>query len=381
MKWLPLLWTALRRKPARTVFTLLSIVVAFLLVGIMSGLNAAFAERIENARIDRIVVTARYGAWFPIAYLDQIGRMDGVTHIVPSAYIEASYQEPTNRLFIEMTDARILAVQPEMNLTPDILAELERVQDGIILSRGLADRLRVTVGDRVPFETDRVYQDGSRTWTFNVLATVPDDSRSPGGFSIGNFRYLSEGRADKNRQYDIHEIDLLIDNPERAGATAGAIEALFANSGTPVIATPERTRIENNLRGVIDMQFFTYAFSAASLFMILFLAGNVMAQSARERIPEFGVMKAVGFSDGAVSALIVLEIVVLCLVGAGLGLALANAVPTLASAILPNAPVPVITPRVIGFTVGAAVLVAIASAAPAVWRVKRLAIADALAGR
>lgn len=381
MKWLPLLWTALRRKPARTVYTLLSIVIAFLLVGIMSGLNAAFAERIENARIDRIVVTARYGAWFPIAYLDQIGRMDGVTHIVPSAYIEASYQEPTNRLFIEMTDARILAVQPEMNLTPDILAQLERVQDGLILSRGLADRLRVTVGDRVPFETDRVYQDGSRTWTFNVLATVPDDSRSPGGFSIGNFRYLSEGRADKNRQYDIHEIDLLIDDPERAGATAGAIEALFANSGTPVIATPERTRIENNLRGVIDMQFFTYAFSAASLFMILFLAGNVMAQSARERIPEFGVMKAVGFSDAAVSALIVSEIIVLCLVGAGLGLALANAIPTLASAILPNAPVPVITPRVIGFTVGAAVLVAIASAAPAVWRVNRLTIAEALAGR
>lgn len=61
MKWLPLLWTALRRKPARTVYTLLSIVIAFLLVGIMSGLNAAFAERIENARVDRIVVTARYG--------------------------------------------------------------------------------------------------------------------------------------------------------------------------------------------------------------------------------------------------------------------------------------------------------------------------------
>jgi ABC-type antimicrobial peptide transport system permease subunit len=72
---------------------------------------------------------------------------------------------------------------------------------------------------------------------------------------------------------------------------------------------------------------------------------------------------------------------VLCLLGAGLGLVLANALPTLASAILPNAPVPVITPRVVGFTVGAAVLVAILSATPAVWRLKRLTIADALAGR
>ena len=72
MKWFPLLWAALRRRPARTIFTFLSIVVAFLLVGIMSGLNAAFAERIENARLDRIVVTARYGVWFPIADLDQL---------------------------------------------------------------------------------------------------------------------------------------------------------------------------------------------------------------------------------------------------------------------------------------------------------------------
>src|SRR5215510_12301047 len=107
MRWLPLLWTALRRRPARSVFTLLSIIVAFLLVGIMSGLNASFARMVENARPDRIIVTARYGAWFPIAYLDQVSRMDGVGQVVPSAYIEASYQVPTNRLFIEMTDERL----------------------------------------------------------------------------------------------------------------------------------------------------------------------------------------------------------------------------------------------------------------------------------
>ena len=174
---------------------------------------------------------------------------------------------------------------------------------------------------------------------------------------------------------------MLVDDPDRAGETATAIETLFANSGTPVLATPERTLIENNLRGVFDMQFFTYAVSAASLFMILFLTANVMAQSVRERIPEFGVMKAVGFSDGAVSALVVFETVALCLLGAVLGLLLADALPSLASAILPNAPVPVITPRVIGFTIASAVLVAILSATPAVWRLKRLTIADALAGR
>src|SRR5712672_3364024 len=124
MKFLPLLWAALRRKPARTLLTLLSITVAFLLVGIMSGLNARFAKLVEDARVDRIVVTARYGVWFPVAYVDQIVRVGGVKDIAHLAFIEATYQEPTNRLNIQMTDTRLLAVQPEMNIEPRIFADL-----------------------------------------------------------------------------------------------------------------------------------------------------------------------------------------------------------------------------------------------------------------
>jgi len=172
MKWLPLLWAALRRKPARTVFTLLSITVAFFLVGIMSGLNARFAKLVDDARVDRIVVTARYGVWFPVADVEQILRVGGVKEIAHLAFIDATYQERTNRLNIRMADPRFLAVQPELNIEPKVWADLERVQDGLILSQGLANRFRIAAGDKVPFETDRIYQDGSRRWAFNVLAVV-----------------------------------------------------------------------------------------------------------------------------------------------------------------------------------------------------------------
>ena len=380
MKWLPLLWAALRRKPARTVLTLLSIVVAFLLVGIMSGLNASFAKLVADARADRIVVTARYGVWFPLADVDQIVKVSGVGDISSLAFVDASYQEPANRFRIRMTDPRFLAVQPELNIEPNTLVELERVQDGLIVSRGLAGRLHMTVGDKGPLQTDRVYQDGSRTWQFNVLAIVPDNDSYPQGFSIGSFKYLNEGRKDGLKNV-VHQIVFLIDNPERAGTIANSVEQLFANSSTPVIATPERTLIENNLRGVVDIQFFTYAVSATSLFMILFLTGNVIAQSVRERISEFAVMKALGFSDRDVSWLVLVETIVLCLLGCGLGLLLANAAPALASVILPGTPRPIMNAAVIGFALGCAVVVAIASGAPSAWRVKRLSIAEALGGR
>jgi len=131
----------------------------------------------------------------------------------------------------------------------------------------------------------------------------------------------------------------------------------------------------------LDIQFVTYAVSAASLFMLLFLTGNVMARSVHERISEFAVMKTIGFSDKSVFALVIAETAFLCLVGAGLGLILANAMPGLARGIVQNMPVPTITLGVVAISLACAVIVAVVSGLPAAWRVKNLTIAKALAER
>nr|TFG54428.1 MAG: ABC transporter permease [Hyphomicrobiales bacterium] len=380
MKWLPLLWSALRRKPGRSIFTLLSIMVAFVLVGSMSGLNAAVAQLIDDARIDRVVVTARYGAWFPLAHVDQINQLDGVRIASSSAFIEASFQEPTNFLFLIMTDPNMPIVWPEAGVSPELFAELEGIRDGMIVTDSSAERFGWSVGDQIPLATDRVYQDGSRDWTFQIAGVIPETDKLQGVVAIGNFTYLNEGRAD-GRYNDIHRIELLVDDPDDAEEIANSIEALFINSPFPVIAMPERTLIENSLQNTVDIKFFTTAMSAAALFMILLLAGTVLAQSVRERLGEFAVMKTIGFTDNGVFALVLMEVLTLCFVGAGLGLAAAGGLPVLVAMILPGAPVPVITIGVIAFTFGCAALVAILSGLPAAWRVKNISIAEALGGR
>jgi len=148
-----------------------------------------------------------------------------------------------------------------------------------------------------------------------------------------------------------------------------------------VTATPERTLIENSLQNTVDIQFFTTAMSAAALFMILFLAGTVLAQSVRERLGEFAVMKTIGFTDNGVFALVLMEVLALCFVGAALGLAAATGLPALVALVLPGAPAPVINFGVIAFTFGCAALVAIISGLPAAWRVRTISIAEALGGR
>ena len=44
MKYFPLIWAGLWRKRARTIFTMLSIVVAFLLFGLLQGINQGLFE-------------------------------------------------------------------------------------------------------------------------------------------------------------------------------------------------------------------------------------------------------------------------------------------------------------------------------------------------
>jgi putative ABC transport system permease protein len=149
-----------------------------------------------------------------------------------------------------------------------------------------------------------------------------------------------------------------------------------------VTASPERVVFEQSLQGFLDIEFFTRAVSAAALFMIIFLTGNVMAQSVRERIPEFAVMKTLGFTDRAISLLVLSEAAIPCLIGAGLGLALAQMMVPLARLVLPGSGLlPIITPAVIFYALAAALLVAAASGLPAVWRVRHLSVVDALAGR
>ena len=382
MKFLPLIWSAFRRKTARSILTLLSITVAFLLLGTVTGISASFGKFLESIPENRIVVTPRFGGRLPIAYVDQIARVDGVTHVAPNNFIFGSYQDQKNRLLVSMTDERLLDVAPEMNITAETFAALKRVQTGTIVSRELADRYGWTVGNNVPIESDIPRTDGTRVWTFNVVAIVPDVDSIPGGFMIGNYAFMNEGRADEKNRGLAFDLRLLVDDAARVAGTSSAIEGLFANSAVAVTALPERVAFENGLQGFLDIEFFTRAVSAAALFMIIFLTGNVMAQSVRERIPEFAVMKTLGFSDRAISLLVLFEAAIPCLIGAGLGLALAQMTVPLARLVLPGSGLlPIITPAVIFYALAAALLVAAASGLPAVWRVRRLSVVDALAGR
>src|SRR5262249_36561949 len=153
MKYLPLIWAGLFRKPARTVFTLLSVVVAFLLFGLLQGINAGYAAVIEQQHLDRLFADPRVpgGAPMPISYLARVAQIPGVTKVCGRAPFFGSYQNPKNGMFALATDARAwFAVRPEYAMPPEQLAKLEATRDGIAMSPAMMKQFNLKLGDRVP---------------------------------------------------------------------------------------------------------------------------------------------------------------------------------------------------------------------------------------
>src|SRR5690349_24409774 len=98
MKFFPLVWAALMRRKPRTILTMLSIVVAFLLYGLLQGVLAAFTAGIDIAGADRMITVGKYSftQMQPVAYASQIRAVPGVTEVAYQSWFGGYYQTERN---------------------------------------------------------------------------------------------------------------------------------------------------------------------------------------------------------------------------------------------------------------------------------------------
>jgi putative ABC transport system permease protein len=383
MKYLPLVWAAIMRKPTRAVLTLLSVVVAFTLFGMMIGLNATFAAVEEAARGDRIFVNPRFGGAPPIAIGRQIAAMPGVAQVGTIGFIGGYRQEPKNRLFVMMVDDNLRKVRVDWPLTAGQWDAIAKNRTGIVVSKMQATRWNLKAGDSFVIASPQVLKaDGTRSWTFKVLAVTDDMPAWGNGYMMGNLDYFDKSRplADQGK---VAWFEVLADDPAQAPALVDRIDHAFASSSFPTQSITEKAAYQISNSG-LDIIGITRDIALSGLFMILFLTANGIAQSVRERFAEFATLKTIGFSDRAVMALVVLEAALPCMIGGALGVGMAAAVSRVLPRLMPpgfGLPLPTMTPMVFVWAVGSAAAVALASAALPAMRLAKMDIATALSGR
>jgi putative ABC transport system permease protein len=161
MKYLPLILAGLWRKPLRTVLSFLSIVVAFVLFGILSAMDAGFAHQLNNARLDRLFVAPRFGGVLPLAYASKIAALPGVIVVTPRVGMRGYYRDMRNPLGVVMSDSGFFEARPEMVMTKEEIEAFARTRTGLMVGVGAAKKFGWKVGDKVPIITNVIGPESS----------------------------------------------------------------------------------------------------------------------------------------------------------------------------------------------------------------------------
>jgi len=326
MKFIHLVWSNLTRKKLRTSLTLLSIVVAFVLFGFLSAIQQALVGGVELAGADRLIVRQKVSIinLLPISYEARMNRIPGVDFATHQTWFGGVYQDPKN-FFMQnpVEPENFLKMHPEMILPPEQAKTWLATRTGAIVGRRTANRFHWKLGDKVPIQTPIWTQTGgNRTWEFEIVGIY--DGKDKGTDTTPLFfryDYFDEARGGAKGQ--VGWFTIRVKDPSQAAAAAKLVDAEFENSPAETKTEPEGAFIQGWASQIGNIVFIVAAILGAVFFTILLVTGNTMAQAVRERTGELGVLKAIGFTNGRIVALVLAESCLLTVLGGTLGLGLA----------------------------------------------------------
>jgi putative ABC transport system permease protein len=380
VKFLPLIWAGVWRRPGRAMLTLLSIVTAFLLFGLLQGFASGLNQAGALTHADVLLTFSRLSQVepLPVAQAAQIRNVPGVAAVTPVITFPSSYRTPFQIVPIFAVDIDQLAAADPTLITKAQATAMRSQRAGALLSPMAAGRFGWKAGETVPVRSLLwSNRNGASTWPLDVVGVhggAKDDIFT--NISLVNYDYVDQGRT--SAQGTASLFVLRVADPNHASQIGSAVDRLFANSPHETKTATQRQLAQDQLKQIGDIGLVVNEIVGAAFFALLFSVGSVMMQSVRERTGELAVMKTLGFTDGGVMGLVLGEAIALCLFAAAIGLGLAYIT-------FPGIRIATGFGVRGGPVMGVGLLVAIALAlivgVPPAIRGMRLSIVDALAGR
>jgi len=324
MKFFHLVWCNLKRKKLRTSLTLLSILVAFVLFGLLSAIKQAFVGGVDLAGADRLIVPNKVSLILPLpaGYRQRIEKIPGVAGVTEDTWFGGVYQDPKNFFAkFPVVPDEFLNMYPEIALPPEQLKAWDATRTGAIIGTNLAKRYGFKIGDKVPIIGNIYTKAGGGNWEFDIVGIYTAKKK---GYDTTQmffrYDYFDEARAfDKG---NVGWYIVKVANPNDAVEVAKRIDNEFANSAAETQTAPEGAFFQSFAKQLGNIGLIVALITGAAFITILMVAGNTMAQAVRERTGELGVLKAIGFTNGQVLGLVMAESLLLSIIGglAGLGI-------------------------------------------------------------
>jgi len=325
-RWLPLVWANLRRRKLRLVFTFISILLAFLMFGMLDALRTSLSQAVNLAGADRLMLQSKVNITVsnPRSHYEKVKAVPGVRAVAPFNWFGGVYKDSKQQIQVQATDPEeFMKVYPEVHLKPEELAAWKNDRQAIVIGQALADQYGWKIGQRIPLRSDIWRKtDGTDTWEFNIVGiyTVEGsgwDKRS----AMFQYDYFNESlQFGKDL---VGWMVIKVANPDDSDKIASKIDSMFANSSNETKTATERVFIKQFLEQVGNIGLILVSVTTAVFFTMLLVTANTMAQSVRERTNEIGVLKTLGFSGESILGLVLLESLFLTFTGGLVGLGLA----------------------------------------------------------
>jgi putative ABC transport system permease protein len=328
MKYLHLVWAELFRRKTRTLLTLVSILAAFLLFGLLDGVRSSFEQAGQTANgAERLQTQSRLSfiQTLPISLLPRIQQVDGVRAVTYASWFGGAYQDPHNQIFSFAVADNYLDLYPEIQVSAAERTTFAGTRTGILVGEKLMQRFGWKVGQKIPLQsTIFPNSDGTKNWAFDIVGVLRMSKDGKGGWYdqmlLLHYKYFEESTPYVDG--DVGWYVSRMADVNHADRVAKAIDALSKNSDHETRTMTEQATAASWMKQLADIGLIVGSIMGAVFFTLLLLTGNTMAQAVRERIPELAVLKTMGFSDRSVLAMVLAESVLLVLIGGVLGVGL-----------------------------------------------------------
>jgi putative ABC transport system permease protein len=244
-----------------------------------------------------------------------------------------------------------------------------------IISRDLAEKLNLKLGDRITLKGD-IYPVNLEL-TLRGIFDDPDARAS----LFFNLDYLRDALPPARRNWN-STVAILVNSTEDVPRIVKTVDDMFANSSPPTKTESEQQFALSFVSFLGNIKLFLLSICAAVTFTILLVSGNTMAMSVRERIKEVGVLKTLGFTSDTILGIIVGEAVTIAVLGGVVGLLLAavvtGVVSKAAEIYMPQLHDLSITPLTALIALGVAIFIGLVSSFIPAWNAARTNILDSL---
>jgi len=388
MKYMHLIWASLFRRKTRTILTLVSIVAAFLLFGLLDAVRTSFEQAGQSANgAQRLQTGSRLSfiQALPQSLGARIQQVPGVKAVTYANWFGGAYQDPHNQIFSFAVAPNYLDLYPEMSVSDAERKAFADTRTGVLVGEGLMQRFHWKVGERVPMQST-IFPDrsGSKNWVFDISGVIHSADKKGAGF-FDQLMLLHWSYFDDTTPYNRGQAGWYVTrvtDVNQADAVAKAIDALSANSDHETRTQTEQAATASWVKQFANVGLIVTSVMGAVFFTLMLLSGNTMMQAVRERTNELAVLKTIGFSGTSLLAMVLAESALLLVLGGVIGILLAEPlIPAISKASRGMvAPSPVSLGSW-GEGLALMLLIALLVGALPAWRAMRLNIVDALARR